>query len=133
MANNRSMPPGTVIPEVPYPDVNQAAEWLARAFGFAQRLRIGNHRVQLTIGEGSIIATARAGNSPPHSSIMVHVADVDDKDRLASQHGARSLNPPADYPYGERQYTARDLAGHTWTFSQTIADIDPADWGAVLP
>ena len=64
---------------------------------------------------------------------MVHVADVDDHHRQARQQGARILNPPADYPYGERQYTAQDLAGHTWTFSQTIADVDPADWGAVLP
>jgi uncharacterized glyoxalase superfamily protein PhnB len=41
-------------------------------------------------------------------------------------------DPPADYPYGERQYTAIDPAGHTWTFSQTIKDVDPADWGGVL-
>jgi len=43
--------------------------------------------------------------------------------------GARILRPPADYPYGERQYTAEDLAGHRWTFSQTIADVAPEEWG----
>jgi len=36
---------------------------------------------------------------------------------------------PADHPYGERQYSAEDPAGHRWTFSQTIADVDPTDWG----
>jgi hypothetical protein len=25
-------------------------------------------------------------------------------------------------PFGERQYTAQDLGGHRWTFSQSIAE-----------
>jgi hypothetical protein len=37
--------------------------------------------------------------------------------------------PPTDYPYGERQYSTEDPAGHTWTFSQTIKDVNPAEWG----
>jgi uncharacterized glyoxalase superfamily protein PhnB len=43
--------------------------------------------------------------------------------------GAVILRPPTDYPYGERQYTAEDLGGHRWTFSESIADVDPASWG----
>ncbi|MEK6226648.1 MAG: hypothetical protein AABM40_10210 [Chloroflexota bacterium] len=39
------------------------------------------------------------------------------------------LQPPTDYPYGERRYSALDLAGHHWTFSQSIADVDPASRG----
>ena len=50
----------------------------------------------------------------------------------ASRAGARILSPPTDYPYGERQYTAEDIGGHTWTFSQSIADVDPASWGGEL-
>jgi uncharacterized glyoxalase superfamily protein PhnB len=42
------------------------------------------------------------------------------------------VNPPADYPYGERQYTAEDPGGHHWTFSESIADVDPASWGGTL-
>lgn len=38
----------------------------------------------------------------------------------------------ADHPYGERQYTVQDLGGHAWTFSQTLADVDPASWGGEL-
>jgi hypothetical protein len=26
----------------------------------------------------------------------------------------------------------QDPGGHIWTFSQTIADVDPAAWGGVL-
>jgi hypothetical protein len=31
-----------------------------------------------------------------------------------------------------RQYLAADLAGHRWTFSETLADVDPASWGGEL-
>jgi uncharacterized glyoxalase superfamily protein PhnB len=41
------MPPGVVIPELAYADIPAAVEWLCQAFGFTERLRIGNHRVQL--------------------------------------------------------------------------------------
>ncbi|MDQ3400594.1 MAG: hypothetical protein M3470_06310 [Chloroflexota bacterium] len=46
--------------------------------------------------------------------------------------GARILQPPTDFPYGERQYTVVDIGGHRWTFSQSIADVDPGDWGGRL-
>jgi uncharacterized glyoxalase superfamily protein PhnB len=129
MVKNRSMPPGTVIPEIHYPDVNQAAEWLSGAFGFAKRLRIGSHRVQLTFGEGSVVAVSVATEPISRSSLMVRVEDVDAHHERARKHGARILRPPADYPFGERQYTAADPVGHEWTFSQSIADVDPSEWG----
>ena len=49
--------------------------------------------------------------------------------RIAFGNGARITRPAADYPYGERQYSVEDLAGHHWTFSQAIADLAPEDWG----
>ncbi len=39
---------------------------------------------------------------------------------------------PTDFEYGERQYTAEDLAGHQWTFSETLEDVHPETWGGVL-
>jgi uncharacterized glyoxalase superfamily protein PhnB len=132
MLNNRSMPYSDVIPELPYPDVRQAAEWLVACFGFMQRLRIGNHRSQLTFGQGSIVVVEQGDRQVSPQKIMVRVADVDSHYANAKAKGARILNPPRDYPYGERQYSAEDLAGHQWTFSQTIADVDPAEWGGVL-
>jgi uncharacterized glyoxalase superfamily protein PhnB len=130
MTMNRSMPPGVIIPELPYDDVRVAAAWLSQAFGFKERLRIGNHRCQLSLGEASVVAVER--KEPGISSILVHVDDVDSHHARANESGARIINPPTDYPFGERQYTAADIGGHRWTFSQTIADVDPATWGGEL-
>jgi uncharacterized glyoxalase superfamily protein PhnB len=57
MLTNRSMPECTVIPVLSYPDVGQAIDWLCPAFGFTLRLRIGDHRAQLAIGDGAIVIT----------------------------------------------------------------------------
>jgi uncharacterized glyoxalase superfamily protein PhnB len=131
------MPAGTIIPELAYPDVHEAAEWLCRTFGFVERLRIGSHRIQLSFGSGSVVVTHQAaapettGSRRDHS-IMVRVADVDGHYERTQRARAQIVNPPADYPFGERQYTAEDFSGRRWTFSQTIADIDPATWGGEL-
>lgn len=136
--SNRSMPASTVIPVLAYPEVRQAVEWLCRAFGFTERLRIASHRSQLTFGDGAVIVTNQSGESGARPaglsghSVMVRVADVDEHYRQALEAGARISSPPTDYSYGERQYTAQDLAGHSWTFSQTLANVDPDEWGGLL-
>ena len=54
-----------MIPELAYPDVRAAVDWLVRAFGFVERLRIGNHRAQLTFG--NFDNRIRRRNSHHHS------------------------------------------------------------------
>ena len=138
---NRSIPGCVIIPELAYDDVREAAAWLCGAFGFTLRLEIGNHRVQLAFGDGAIVVTQRARSAAGASSsatperqhaVMVRVENLEAHHARAKFHGAKIVHPPADHPYGERQYTAEDLGGHVWTFSQTIADSDPASWGGKL-
>jgi uncharacterized glyoxalase superfamily protein PhnB len=65
-------------------------------------------------------------------TLLVHVENVDRHYEHAKQCGARILQSPTTYPFGERQYTAEDLDGHRWTFSQSIADVKPEEWGATV-
>jgi uncharacterized glyoxalase superfamily protein PhnB len=118
-----------VIPLVAYPDVVEATDWLCDAFGFEVRLRIGSHRAQLVFGDGAVIVTQSAGLPTPQS-IHVRVEDAERHHLQAAQHGATIVMEPADYPFGERQYTAEDPGGHRWTFSESTTDVDPASWGA---
>src|SRR5919201_265615 len=139
MKSNRSIPSATVIPVLVYPDVREAVAWLSEAFGFVERLQIGeNHRSQLRVGEGAVIAAdVRHEQRPPREdevthSVVVRVDDVDAHCARARAHGARILMEPTDFEYGERQYAAADPAGHRWTFSETLDDVDPASWGGTL-
>jgi uncharacterized glyoxalase superfamily protein PhnB len=126
---NRSVPTAAVIPELPYSDVREAAEWLCEAFGFRERLQIGDHRAQLVYEDGAVIVIQ--GDAAP-SYLLVRVEDADSHRAQAEAAGAKILSEPTDWPYGERQYSAEDPGGHVWTFSQSIDDVDPAVWGGTL-
>lgn len=131
MLANRSMPEPTVIPVLAYDDVAAAVAWLGEAFGFAERLRIGSHRVQLAVGDGAVVVREGGGRAGS-SSVMVRVEDARAHLERARAAGARIVQELADHPYGERQYAAEDPAGHRWVFSQSLADVDPASWGGTL-
>jgi uncharacterized glyoxalase superfamily protein PhnB len=136
---NRSIPSPTVIPVLIYSDVREAVAWLEGAFGFRERIRIGeDHRSQLTVGDDGavIVGDVRNERRPPRPgevthAVMVRVEDVDAHCARARAGGARIVTEPTDFPYGERQYTAEDQAGHQWTFSQTLADVAPEEWGGI--
>ena len=149
MIENRSAAPGPVVPTLVYADVGRAIDWLCQAFGFSERFRYGPPGnpggAFLNVGAGAVALTqARLGQSPEWGdaatlrpprpdevthTVAVHVADVDAHCTRAKAHGARILNPPETYPFGERQYTAADLEGHRWTFTQSVADVAPEEWG----
>ena len=134
MLSNRSIQRATVIPNLAYPDVNQAADWLCAAFGFAVRLRIGDHRVQLNVGDGALtlreLRPEEVGKPlGVGHSITIRVEDADAHCKHARERGARITQEPTTHMYGERQYNAEDFAGHAWTFSQSVTDVDPKEWG----
>jgi PhnB protein len=129
--DNRTMPPATVIPELVYDDVIEAIDWLCDTFGLVERWRVGEHRAQLSIGNGTVAITEPRTSSvlPGPRNIIVRVADAAGHCERARARGAVILREPQDFPYGERQYTAEDLGGHHWTFSESIADVTPEEWG----
>jgi uncharacterized glyoxalase superfamily protein PhnB len=136
LKRNRSIPASAVIPVLVYPDVREAVAWLEAAFGFVERVQIGdNHRSQLRFGDGAVIvADVRHDRRPPRQGeethrVMVRVGDVRAHCERARGHGARILMEPRDFEYGERQYEAEDPAGHRWTFSETLRDVAPEEWG----
>jgi uncharacterized glyoxalase superfamily protein PhnB len=130
MLSNRSMPRSIVIPELAYPDIGEAIEWLCKAFGFTLRIGMGNHRAQLNVGDGgAVVLIEQTGNVSLRTAVMVRVEDVNAHCARARRSGVKILREPTDFPYGERQYNVEDFAGHHWCFSQSIADIDPREWG----
>jgi len=133
MRINRSAPIGTVTPVLTYPDVRAAVDWLTEVFGFQERVRVGeNHRSQMRFGDGDLIVadtgSHRVPPTPDHvvASVMVRVDDVRAHYAHARAAGAHIVMEPTDFEYGERQYEVLDLAGHLWTFTETIADVDPS-------
>jgi len=109
---NRSIPSATVIPVLIYPDVRAAVEWLAAAFSFAERVRIGeDHRAQLSYGDGAVIVgDVRHSQRPPRPgevthSVMVRVEDARAHCEHARTHGAAPCIP------SQQPETSREQGG----------------------
>ena len=153
MIENRSADRGAVFPRLVYDDVDAAIAWLCAAFGFSEKLRYGapgrSDGAQLNVGTGSVSLTrSRTGQSPGWNdaarlapprpgevccSIGVRVENIDAHHARALAHGARIVGAPQTYMFGERQYTAEDLAGYRWGFTESVADVAPETWGGRVP
>jgi uncharacterized glyoxalase superfamily protein PhnB len=139
MLLNRSAPPATVTPVLVYPDVRAAVAFLEAAFGFAERVRIGDdHRAQMRFGTDGAIVVADVGNDRVAPSgggvtqlIKLKVEDVDAAFARARDAGARVVEEPQTHMYGERSGVVEDPAGHRWELTQTVRDVEPEEWGGV--
>ena len=137
MLANRSAPPATVTPVLVYADVRAAVEWLESAFGFEERVRIGeDHRAQLRVGaDGAVVVAdvgadrvAPSGDLVTHT-IKVRVPDVDAAFARARDCGARVVEELTTWEYGERSGVLEDIGGHRWELTQTVRDVAPEEWG----
>ena len=120
-----------LCPYLYYEDMAAALEWLARAFGFRERMRTTNPdgelgHCEMELGDAVIMMGSPADHkSPAHLGqvtvgLYVNVDDVDGHYRRAKAAGAELQGEPADQAYGVRMYGALDLEGHQWWFSQDI-------------
>ena len=131
-----------VIPMISYEDGLAALEWLARAFGFRERMRMvgpdgGLAHAEMDTGAGVIMlasptshyqgprkhregcAQARKWSDVPWvvDGVLVSVANVDEHSAAAREAGATILSEPKDEGHG-RAYRVEDLEGHRWMFMQ---------------
>jgi len=126
-----------ITPYLLYEDVVGALEWLARAFGFRERLRLPGPDGAITHAEmelaDGVIMIGHPGKeyqSPKRlghvtQNVYVYVDDVDKHFERAQEAGATILAEPEDQFYGDRRYGAEDLEGHQWYFAQHTRDVPP--------
>ena len=120
-----------VVPMVSYEDCAAAADWLVGAFGFEETDRFEDEgavtHVTLRMGDGFVFlgTPGEAYVNPKQLGaatvlLYIYVDDVDAHCDRARAAGAEIANEPADQPYGERTYDARDPEGHSWYFAEQI-------------
>lgn len=113
LMDKRSMPGNAFIPLLNYLDVRAAVDWLCKAFGFHERLRIADHRAHLGMASEDIVV--RRGVQPlspidrSTHAVMIRIDNLKLHHQRATSAGASVVSPPTTYPYGERQYTAGPL------------------------
>jgi len=128
-----------VTPYILYEDVEAALAFLAKAFGFKERMRIpmadgkvGHAEMELADGVVMMGCPGPDYRNPKrlgHKTQMVHVYvdDVDAHYAHAKAAGAKIIAEPTDQFYGDRNYRAQDPQGHEWCFAQHVKDVAAED------
>ena len=123
------MPMTEIIPYLFYKDVPSALDWLARAFGFEEERRdptpSGMHASMLLDGQRIMMGQggeqwrmgAPGADGTASQGVFVYLSDVTSHCARAQAAGATISQPLADHGYG-LTYTAHDLDGHPWFFTQ---------------
>jgi uncharacterized glyoxalase superfamily protein PhnB len=120
-----------LFPFLRYRDAPTAIDWLVKAFGFEEQMVVPGDNgtvahAQLSFGPDVImLGTARDDElrmkSPRdlgavNQGIYVYLDDVDTHYDRARASDAEIVRGPENTDYGSREYTARDLEGHLWSF-----------------
>ena len=130
------------FPFLRYQDAPAAFEWLARAFGFQKQMLVPGPdgtiaHAQLRYGASLVMigsvrddvmklkSPAAAGGAT--QGIYVHVDDVDAHHERAKAAGTEIIMELEDTDYGSREYIARDLEGHLWSFGNYAPEIGGGD------
>jgi len=128
-----------ITPYLLYEDLDATLDWLTRAFGLTEDVRMkgpdgkANH-AEVRLGAG-VVMMGHPGpdyKNPKHLGgatqlVYVYVDDVDKHFAAAKAAGAHILSEPADQFYGDRMYAAEDPEGHQWSFAQHVRDVAPED------
>ena len=123
---------GRIIPALRYRNAKAAIDWLGKAFGFEAKMVVpgeGDHiaHAELVLGNGmvmlgdaeteySYLVGPPVPGQPVTQGLYVVVDNVDGHYARAKSEGAEILLDLKTQDYGGRDYTARDLEGHVWTF-----------------
>ena len=121
-----------------YQDPKAALAWLEKAFGFELVMLLedadGNvAHSQMEFGDSYVMIGQEwsADHKSPKSvggknTQTVHIqldTDIDAHFERAKAAGAVIDAEPTTQFYGDRTYRCRDLEGHIWTVSQTVASV----------
>ena len=123
---------GRIIPALRYRDGAAAIDWLCTVFGFARKMVVPGEggkiaHAELTLDNGMImlgdveteygrLVAAPEKGRPVTQGIYVVVDDVDAHYARAKSAGTEIVINIKTQDYGGRDYTARVLEGHVWTF-----------------
>jgi PhnB protein len=126
--------PPRVTPYLLYEDLEGAMDWLAKAFGFRERLRHPGPdgklmHAEMQVGDDGVIMMGQLGPhylNPKHlgqhtHNVYVRVEELDKHFERAVKAGATVLEKPTNRPYGDRRYGVEDPEGHRWYFAQSIS------------
>jgi len=122
------VPPGwpTVIPRLSVDSPEDAVRFIKQVFD-ADGSYTADRPTELRIGDSLIMVGGTAERAPAKAFLYVYVSDTDETYRKALELGAKSIEAPAEMPYGDRRGMIEDSWGTRWQIATHRAFADPVD------
>ena len=128
----------TIFPILRFNDARKAIQSLCATFGFVELFSVPEsgpvvRHAQLKLGTNIVmLGTVRPedGVASPvvlgasTQALYVYVEDLDAHFERARAAGAQIVSPPEETDFGSREYHARDVEGHHWTFGTFLPTSD---------
>jgi PhnB protein len=152
--STKSIPDGfdALIPSLVVRDAAKAIDFYKAVFGATELMRLNcpdsgkiahaeikirDHVLMLGDENPQMgMLAPQPGGSPPPSTVMLYVTDVDATFNKAVAKGAQPAMPPMDMFWGDRYGKFVDPFGHLWGVATHKKDVSPeecakamADWG----
>ncbi|HEX8837628.1 MAG TPA: VOC family protein [Candidatus Acidoferrum sp.] len=102
--------------------------FLKRAFDAEEIARYASadgviHHAEIRVGDSVVeMGEAHGPYQPMQSMFYLYVPDADSVYRRALAAGAKSVQEPADQPYGDRNAAVLDALGNTWYIATHVRD-----------
>ena len=103
--------------------------FLKRAFGAQELSKYASpdgvvHHAEIRVGDSVVeMGEAHGPYQPMQSMFYVYVPDCDAVYRRALAAGAKSIQEPADQPYGDRNSGVTDPFGNQWWIATHVKDV----------
>jgi catechol 2,3-dioxygenase-like lactoylglutathione lyase family enzyme len=108
-------------------DVTAALEFYTARLGFRQAFSWGEPPALAGVNLGETQVFLEAGTPAPQGcSLYFVVGDADELHDFHRVNGLDIVDPPGDRAWGLRDYSVRDLDGHTLTFGHRLPSQEPA-------
>ncbi len=121
-----------IVPYLLYPNGHTARGFLERAFGLTTVFALNGAEgrllhAEMAHGNGVVMIGTSDDATTNGGGIYLVVDDVDAHHARAASEGAVIVYPPEEAELGTRRYSAKDVAGHEWTFGSYQPQTTPPE------
>lgn len=103
----------SVTPRIVAHDAARLVQFLKHAFRAVGEFEAGRPSI-MRIGDSNVMISGAGPRAETPAFLYLYLEDADATYRRAMEAGAKSLEEPADMPYGDRRAMIEDPCGNVW-------------------
>jgi len=130
----KAIPDGyhTVTPSMSVKDAGKLIDYMKRAFGATESMRMPGPggviwHAEVKIGDSDVMLSEAMNEPPVQGSLFLYVKDVDAVYAKALEAGGTSLMKPENMFWGDRFARVKDPFGNLWGMATHVEEVSPEE------